>query len=72
MPRIFSPSQPWVAFALLLAAGAIFVVRGPYRALRDSEDFASPYSSAKCWVAGLNPYQQANIDREYRRAGGVP
>jgi hypothetical protein len=23
-------------------------------------------------VAGLNPYQQANIDREYRRAGGVP
>ncbi len=67
-----SPLRPAVAIVLLLTAGAIFVVRGPYRALRDSEDFATPYSSAKCWVAGLNPYHQATIDCEYRRAGGVP
>jgi hypothetical protein len=65
-----SPSRLIVGSALLLAAGAFFFLRGPYRELRDSADFASVYSASRCWIAGLDPYQQANIDREYRRAGG--
>lgn len=58
--------------ALLLATGTIYIIRGPLRELRDSGDFAAPYASARCWLAGLNPYLQTNIDREYRLADGDP
>jgi len=67
-----SPPRLIVSSALLLAAGAFFFFRGPYRELRDSQDFALVYSASRCWVAGLDPYQQENIDREYRLAGGDP
>jgi hypothetical protein len=70
MLRILSPSQPAVALALLLAAGAVFFLRGPYRELRDSGDFATVFAASRCWTAGLSPYRQANIDREYRLGGG--
>jgi hypothetical protein len=68
----FSRSRPVVALTLLLAAATVFILRGPYRELRDSADFATVYSASRCWMAGLSPYQQANIDREYRESGGDP
>jgi hypothetical protein len=61
-----------VSLTLLLAAFAVFVLRGPYRELRDSGDFATVYAASRCWIAGLSPYQQPNIDREYRLGGGDP
>src|ERR1700722_2934972 len=72
MPRILPPLQPAVALALLLAAGAVFILRGPYRELRDSGDFATVFAASRCWIAGLSPYRQENIAREYQLGGGDP
>ncbi len=55
------PSDKWTALclALLLMAGAEFMVRGPVRAVQTAtgfNDFLSPYIQAKALVHGLDPY----------------
>lgn len=58
------------SFSLLL-----FVVRGPYRAIRSSksQDFAGVYTAARCWMHGKNPYDHAAFAQEFVcRAGGPP
>jgi hypothetical protein len=48
-----------LGLALLLMAGAEFIVRGPVRAVRTAtqfNDFLSPYIQANAWIRGLDPY----------------
>ncbi len=53
-----------LCLALVLAAGAVFVVRGPLRAVRSStqfNDFLSPYIQADAWTRGLDPYSPQTL-----------
>ncbi|MFZ0773263.1 MAG: glycosyltransferase family 87 protein [Candidatus Sulfotelmatobacter sp.] len=59
--NIRSPGGKWTALclALLLMAGAEFLVRGPVRAIRSAtqfNDFLSPYIQGNAWIRGLDPY----------------
>jgi len=48
-----------LCLALLLMAGAEFILRGPVRAIRSAtqfNDFLSPYIQANAWILGLDPY----------------
>lgn len=48
-----------LCLALLLLAGAEFIVRGPVRAVHSAtqfNDFLSPYIQANAWIRGLDPY----------------
>jgi hypothetical protein len=55
-----------LCLALILAAGAEFVVRGPLRAVQSStqfNDFLSPYIQADAWTRGLDPYSPRTLLR---------
>jgi hypothetical protein len=55
-----------LCLALILAAGAEFVVRGPIRAIQNStqfNDFLSPYIQADAWTRGLDPYSPQTLLR---------
>jgi hypothetical protein len=55
-----------LCLALILAAGAEFVVRGPIRAVQSStqfNDFLSPYVQADAWTRGLDPYSPRTLLR---------
>lgn len=59
--NIRSLGSKWTALylALLLVAGAEFMLRGPIRAIRTAtqfNDFLSPYIQANAWMHGLDPY----------------
>jgi len=57
--RIARDWRSLLCLALILAAGAEFVVRGPIRAVQNStqfNDFLSPYIQADAWTRGLDPY----------------
>jgi len=60
-------AQNWrgvLCLALILAAGAEFVVRGPLRAVQSStqfNDFLSPYIQANAWTRGLDPYSPQTL-----------
>jgi len=67
-PNISSQRDPWtiVCLALLLLAGAEFVVRGPLRAIQHStqfNDFLSPDIQANAWTRGLDPYSPQTLLR---------
>ena len=67
-----APGRRWV-WALLAVAAGVFVLRGPLRAWRYREawvDFAVPYVEARCWLQGLNPYDEALHRAEWHRTGG--
>lgn len=58
----------WTALclALLLVAGAEFVLRGPVRAVQGAtqfNDFLSPYIQANAWTRGLDPYSPETLLR---------
>jgi hypothetical protein len=58
----------WTALclALLLVAGAEFVLRGPVRAIQVAtqfNDFLSPYIQARAWTRGLDPYSPETLVR---------
>ncbi len=53
-----------LCLALILAAGAEFVMRGPLRAIQSStqfNDFLSPYIQADAWTRGLDPYSPQTL-----------
>jgi len=55
-----------LCLALILMAGAEFVVRGPIRAVQTStqfNDFLSPYIQADAWIHGLDPYSPQTLLR---------
>jgi hypothetical protein len=55
-----------LCLALILTAGAEFVVRGPIRAVQNStqfNDFLSPYIQADAWTRGLDPYNPQTLLR---------
>ncbi|MBX3359189.1 MAG: DUF2029 domain-containing protein [Phycisphaeraceae bacterium] len=57
--------------ALIVVAAAVFVYRGPYRAMTiGNADFALVYSSARTWLVGGNPYDSQQISRVWLEAGG--
>lgn len=58
----------WVL--LLLAAIAVFLMRGPWRAWQQSGDFAPAYLSTRLWLAGSNPYNHAQFAALWQVAGG--
>ena len=58
-----------LAWAFLVVATATFVVRGPMRATWWSDDFAVPYSGARAWLQGVDPYQPDTLNRVLVDAG---
>jgi hypothetical protein len=64
--RIARDWRSLLCLALILAAGAEFVVRGPLRAVQSStqfNDFLSPYIQADGWTRGLDPYNPQTLLR---------
>lgn len=61
-----------VVVLLLLAAGAIFVWRGPVRALHMGDDLGVYYTCTRVWLHGGNPYDPAALRAEAIAAGGAP
>jgi hypothetical protein len=64
--RIARDWRSVLCLALVLAAGAEFVVRGPLRAVQSStqfNDFLSPYIQADAWTRGLDPYSPQTLLR---------
>jgi hypothetical protein len=57
----------WLALA---AASLIFFAVGGARAYRLSYDFVPVYTGARCLLHGCNPYDTAQLEREFYRAGG--
>src|SRR5215813_216275 len=57
---------------LLLLGLTLFFIRGVWRALNHSGDFAPPYSSTRAWIQGINPYDYENIVKVWREGGGDP
>jgi hypothetical protein len=52
-----------LAWTFLIASVAMFVVRGPWRALHEGDDFAPAYAAARTWVMGLDPYDGQVLTR---------
>lgn len=48
---------------LSLMAAALFVVRGPVRAVQHSFDLVLIYPASRAWLIGSNPYNSADLDR---------
>jgi len=64
--RIARDWRSLLCLALILAAGAEFVVRGPLRAIQSStqfNDFLAPYIQADAWTRGLDPYSPQTLLR---------
>ena len=62
-------SRRWLAWLFLALASAMFVVRGPMRAVWWSDDFAVPYSMSRAWLQGTNPYERDSLNRVLIDAG---
>ncbi len=58
-------------FALFVAAVVFFLAIGR-TALIDSRDFVPIYSGARCLVNGCNPYDTAQLERQYLEGHGKP
>jgi hypothetical protein len=74
-PGMKSPDKRPVWRTLLLAfiivAAGEFIMRGPYREVRQSNDLAAPYLGARAWREGSNPYNADNLDRLWQVARGT-
>lgn len=58
-------------YFLLIASGALFLFRGPIRAIRDHDinDLISPYVQAKVWLHGGDPYSAQSMARFWPAKG---
>jgi hypothetical protein len=55
---------------VLLAASALLLVRGPWRAMRGwGGDFAAPYVAGRRFLRGVNPYSSADFEAAWHAAG---
>src|ERR1700761_6206275 len=65
---------PKVDIHLLIVSTAalIFVVAGGARFLKASNDFVPVYTGARCLLQGCNPYDTAQLEQAFYRAGGLP
>lgn len=59
----------WLLTSLLLVFGAVFVVRGPMRAIDGGEDLAHLYIASVLWLEGGNPYDGAQCVQAMQQAG---
>lgn len=72
-PRPQPPRRGRLQAALIIIfilGCAMLAWRGASRALVGSGDMAIIYTSARCWLAGENPYEAADIARQWALAGG--
>ncbi len=69
---LFVPRQPrdWWMILLFAACLMFFLSRGPYHAIRYSTtgDFSTVYASARCWLAGENPYDAGALKKQLATA----
>lgn len=65
---IVAKSGAWV---VLLSATSVFVLRGPWRALEDSGDFAATYSFARAWLKTQNPFDSDSARSMFVEGGGA-
>ena len=59
---------------LFFLALLFFFYHGPYRAIRLSQprDFALIYAEARCWMKGNNPYDEAELSKEFLTQANGP
>jgi hypothetical protein len=51
-----------ILILFLVVLSIEFIIRGPLRAIDNSYDYTGPYTSAKAWINGQNPYDvSANL-----------
>jgi hypothetical protein len=60
-----------IRVAAVILAAALFFVRGPLRAVRDSADFGIVYAASRVWVEGGDPYDASAVARA-RVESGLP
>jgi hypothetical protein len=60
-----------LVLVFVIAAVGEFIVRGPYRELRQSNDLAAPFVGAMAWRQGSNPYNADNLERLWDVARGT-
>lgn len=61
--------QAWILAILLMAFAALFVWRGPMRALAQSADLAHLYAASVLWIEGGSPYDGEQCVDALQRAG---
>lgn len=56
---------------LFLSCLALFLERGPYRAVRYSKayDFSTLYAAGRSWIAGTDPYEVTNLKQQLSESG---
>lgn len=59
-----------IAIGMFLAALAYFAWRGVARGIVESHDLAVGYAAARAWLAGLDPYNVANLKEQLFAGGG--
>lgn len=59
----------WLLTSLLLVFGAVFILRGPMRAIVKGEDFAHIYVAVSLWLQGENPYDGVACEASMRAQG---
>ncbi len=61
-----------IAVTILFAVCLLFFLeRGPYRGIRfwRTNDFATVYAAARCWMNGENPYENSGLEKQLRESG---
>lgn len=53
----------WLLIGLSFLAAALFVTRGPLRAVSNSYDLILVYPASRAWLVGSNPYHAADLER---------
>jgi hypothetical protein len=65
---------PWrtliALFLFLLFSCSEFIIRGPLRSLKNSNDFVIIYLSSSAWAKGQNPYDHEGFNRLWTQADG--
>ena len=64
--------KPDIHLLIVSLAALIFVVTGGARVFKASNDFVPVYTGARCMLYGCNPYDTAQLEQEFYRAGGLP
>lgn len=60
--------QRWILISLLLVFGAVFLMRGPVRAINGGADLAHLYAASVLWLDGGNPYDGAQCVQAMQQA----